>query len=341
MGKESVAAGAAVRRSALALAILLVVAAPVAAQAPATPAARVVESCGVAQTYEAPPQRALPLDIGALEMLLALGLEDRIVGWYGDGDLLPENQAKVEAAGIERLGSSFPFPTFEAVLAENPDFVFAYGFNEETGFTPQALAGTGINFYSFPEACPGASALTVDFPALFGYLRDLGAIFAVEAEADAVIAERQAQLDAIAARIPTGAAPRRVMLMDFGEEAIFTAGRGALPTALIAAAGGDNVFGDVEGSIIGVWLNASFEEIAERDPEVLLVVDYGEPGSRIAFAQANPALSGTTAVRDGRFITVDYAAVVPEMQVFDAVELVAAGLWGTGGEATPPATPAA
>ena len=67
-------------------------------------------------------QRAVGLGQNSAEILLLLGLQDRMAGTaFWPSKVLPqlaEANAKVKLLTVE-------FPTFESILAENPDFVAA------------------------------------------------------------------------------------------------------------------------------------------------------------------------------------------------------------------------
>ncbi len=64
-------------------------AAPVSAERVVTTAAGgfplTIENCGLTQTYAAPPQRAVTMNQHVTEVMLALGLQDRMVGPHGAG----------------------------------------------------------------------------------------------------------------------------------------------------------------------------------------------------------------------------------------------------------------
>jgi len=61
----------------------------------------------------------------------------------------------------------------------------------------------------------------------------------------------------------------------------FTAGKRAVLTDLLAHAGADNVFADVDDD----WFNASWEAAVARQPDVVLIDDYGD-GSSLAKKRA-------------------------------------------------------
>jgi ABC-type Fe3+-hydroxamate transport system substrate-binding protein len=68
----------------------------------------------------------------------------------------------------------------------------------------------------------------------------------------------------------------------------FTAGKRAVLTDLLAHAGADNVFADVDDD----WFNASWEAAVARAPDLVLIDDYGDGASlakkRAALAEITP-----------------------------------------------------
>lgn len=277
-----------------------------------------VASCGVEFTYAEPPERILATDTGAVETLVALGVGDRVVGWFGtdDEDSLDDDTRDAVLA-LDRLGGSFPFPTYEAILAADPDLVVSYGFNDEAGFSTEALQADGIGSYSFTEACPDASASLDTF---FDDVANLGIILAVEEEANGLVDNWRAEIDALAA--PEGDEPVSVFLSGSPDAAdSFTSGGGSLADDLIQLAGGVNVFGDTdEGFLAPAW-----EEVLARDPVV--IIDGSGGGQQAlddlrSYLESDPALSQMTAVQDGSFGTIRFQQNVPGPQAVDGVRAI-------------------
>src|SRR5689334_22629357 len=81
-----------------------------------------IEICGHTVTIAAPQQRAVSLNQGSTEILLSLGLADRMVGTATWTDPVRENLA-ADNARVPRLADNKP--SFEVVLDTEPDFVTA------------------------------------------------------------------------------------------------------------------------------------------------------------------------------------------------------------------------
>jgi iron complex transport system substrate-binding protein len=200
-----------------------------------------VENCGVTTTYERPPTRAVALNQHAIEVLLALGLEDSMVGTaFLDDAILPEYQNAYDRIPV----LADEYPSYEALLAAEPDFVYGgwdSAFDEKEGRARQRLSDAGIDTYLNIEDCRAepATMATVDEE-----IRTIGEIFGVEERA-------KQQLDLLhrglaeTAEIVHGVQPVRVAVYDSGEASVFTSGGKGMGNQMIEAAGGVNLFDDV------------------------------------------------------------------------------------------------
>ena len=283
------------------------------------PAGVTIDNCGVETVYEAVPQRVVATDTSALEVLVALGLQGHVIGYFGGTPdrLQPQHQAR--AALVERLGGSFPYPSLEAVLAPGPDLVFSYGFNESAGLTGQNLRDSGAHSFSFTEACPGFAG-DVTLEVMFEDVRAVAQIFDVEDRGKELIAAWERQIADVTAAVPAGE-PVRVFYFDSGEEAPFTALSGSVMSDIISRAGGKNILSDVGGT----WGTVEWEAVVEGDPELIILVDYGfgGPDANRAFLESNPALSGMPAVVNGQYTALTFLQSVPGPQNLDGLIKVA------------------
>ena len=114
----------------------------------------------------------------------------------------------------------------------------------------------------------------------------------------------------------------RVFVYDSGDDVPFTAGRYAMPTALIEAAGGRNIMDDLEKS----WATVGWESVVARDPDFVVIVNYGDVTAeqKREFLKSNPALAGINAVRNDRFAVLEYVEATPGPRNISAVAKLAA-----------------
>ena len=311
-------------RSAL-LAALLLVAGPALAEATRYPLT--VHSCNREVTFAKAPERALSHDINMTQMMLALGLRTKMVGYSGVSGWKAVTPAlRKELDGLPELASKYP--SVETLLNANVDFFFAgwdYGMRVGGDLTPQSLAPLGIAVYELTESCafvmkrPPAS-----LDDTYTDLRNLGRIFDVQDRANALIAQMQEQVAQVQKDLPRD--KPRVFLYDSGEDRAMTSGRLGMPQALIDAAGGRNILDDVDAS----WTRVNWETVVERNPQVIVIVDYSEVSAeqKQQFLLNNKALQGVDAIKNQRFIVIPYVQATPGIDNVLAVETLAKGFHG-------------
>lgn len=284
-----------------------------------------VQSCDRAITFDAPPQAAVSNDINLTEMMLVLGLTDRMVGYTGiSGWNKLDEGMRGGVAALPELSEQYP--SKEVLIGADADFFFAgwnYGMRVGGEVTPETLAPFGIQVYELTESCIHIGAKDpASMDDMYNDLRNLGAIFGVSDRAEALIAGYQAELADFLATQPALDTAPRVFVYDSGEDAPFTAGRYAMPNALIEAAGGVNILNDVEKS----WATLGWEAVVERNPEIIIIVDYGEvtAAQKRDFMMANPAFADIDAVKNDRFVVLDYVEATPGPRNIAAVKTLAA-----------------
>ncbi|MGL5995061.1 MAG: ABC transporter substrate-binding protein [Pseudomonas proteolytica] len=311
-------------RSLLSLALLLGTAQ---AFAEATHYPLKIQSCNREVTFNQAPEHAVSHDINMTQMMLALGLKSRMVGYSGvTGWKAVTPQMAQLLDGLPELASKYP--SVETLLNANVDFFFAgwdYGMRVGGDLTPQTLQPLGINVLELTESCAFVMkrpAATLDDT--YNDLRNLGKIFDVQDRANALIAQMQAQVAQVQKNLP--AEKPRVFLYDSGEDRAMTSGRLGMPQALIEAAGGRNILDDMDVS----WTRVNWETVVERNPQVIVIVDYSEisAAQKQQFLLDNPALQSVDAIKHQRFIVIPYVQATPGIDNVLAVETLAKGFHG-------------
>jgi len=286
-----------------------------------------IQSCNREVTFQQAPKHAVSHDINMTQMMLALGLKPQMAGYSGVSGwkaVTPDMQTLLD--GLPELAAKYP--SVETLLNANVDFFFAgwdYGMRVGGDLTPQTLQPLGINVYELTESC----AFVMKRPPAtledtYNDLRNLGKIFDVQDRANALIGAMQAQVAEIRQGLP--AEKPRVFLYDSGEDRAMTSGRLGMPQALIDAAGGRNVLDDVEAS----WTRVNWENVVERNPQVIVIVDYSEitADQKIRFLLNNKALQSVDAIQHQRFIVIPYVQATPGIDNVLAVATLAKGFHG-------------
>lgn len=287
-----------------------------------------VQSCNRTVTFANPPERAISNDVNLTEMMLVLGLADHMVGYTGiSGWKTLDAEMR---SGVKELPElSAKYPTKEVLVGADADFFFAgwnYGMKVGGEVTPETLDPFGIKVYELTESCSHImSKDKASIKDMYADILNLGIIFGVESRAEALITEYKSELKNFKANLKTRDEGLRVFVYDSGEDAPFTAGRFAMPTALIEAAGGHNIMDDFNKS----WGSVTWEEVVERDPQVVVIVNYGDVTAeqKRDYMMSNPAFKNIAAVKNDRFVTLEYVEATPGPRNIQAVQSLADAFW--------------
>lgn len=279
-----------------------------------------IDNCGTTVTVAAPPERIVTIKSSATELVLALGLGDRIVGSaFLDGQL----PAELEKAGASLNVISDFLPGQEAVLGLAPDFIYG---GWESNFTADGvgerdgLASLGIGSYVSPAACKGAGYVPdpLTFDTVFAEIAEAGAIFgATDAAAELVAALQNelAALDPAAADVAgtstgaatgTAAGETTALWYSSGTTTPYIGAGIGSPAMIMGAAGLTNVFEDVHDT----WTSVGWESVIEANPSVIVLVDasWNTAASKITNLESNPATQELDAVKNKRYIILPFAS---------------------------------
>ncbi|MFF4607262.1 ABC transporter substrate-binding protein [Streptomyces sp. NPDC001339] len=278
-----------------------------------------IDNCGTRTTYRKPPSRVVTIHQHPAELMLALGLKDRMVGTaYPDSAVLPELKKDFEA--VPELAKKEP--SFETVLNAEPDFVYGgYGsaFAEKTGRSRKAFADAGIDTYLNRESCGKKKQVSVADD--YDEIRTIGRIFGVPERAEKLVGDLRARVGRTTEAVK-GAPAVPVFVYDSGDKSAYTAGGKGLGTEIIRLAGGRNVFADLDG----VFGDVSWEQVVARKPEVIAIYDYAGTGSveqKKEFLLSQPALADVPAVKNKRFVVLPLTDTVLGVRPPYAVEKLA------------------
>lgn len=297
-----------------------------------------IENCGEQVTVDQTPERVVSLNQGSTEILLALGLGERIVGTATWTDPVLEEFAEQNAT-IPRLADNEP--SLEAVLDTEPDFVTASFRNTlgEGGVAErEQFHELGVGTYLSPADCVGKVAdsgdgeretpFTEDL--LFREITELAQIMDVEEAGEELIADLQERLDG-AARVDASGVS--AMYWFANSESPYMAGCCGAPGLISTTLNLENVFDDTTQE----WPQINWEVVAERDPDVIVVGDLTRKSqtaetadAKIAYLESNPVTREMTAVREGRFIAITGAEMNPSLRTIYGIETVSEGLVDLG-----------
>jgi iron complex transport system substrate-binding protein len=279
-----------------------------------------LDNCGTAVTLPAAPQRVVAIRSTSTEMLLALGLGERIVGVAFQDGLAPEPWT-AQSAALPVLAEKLPSP--EIVLEAEPDLVYGgweSNFSLEGVGERPTLEALGVATYVSPPACRSIVPPKLTFEAVFAEIAEIGVMFDAQDEADALIAAQKAELAAI---MPDQRGLTALWFSSGSKAPYVGAGRNA-PQMMLEALGLENIMGEVDEG----WISASWEAVVDADPDVIVLVD-GERNSveqKKTLLAENPITSRLDAVIHQRYLTVPFAAAEAGMRNVGATADMAAQL---------------
>lgn len=303
-----------------------------------------LQNCGMEVTFQQAPRRAVSIGQGTTEILLSLGLANRIMGtavWVGP--VLPQFAA--ENAGIPRLADNDP--SFESVVGRSPDLVAAQlewhiGARGRVGRRDQ-FADLGVPTYVSPVDCAakdnsgsgdGVRREPFTMSLLYQEIRDLAAVFDVADRGEELVAElRQREAQAVATVANARSRGLSAAFWYSSREVrgdAFVAGRHGGAAYIMRTLGLRNVIETNDE-----WPTISWEAIAAVNPDMLVLAQMDRrrfPADDVAvkrqFLEADPVASQMGAVRKGHIVVLDAQAMNPTLRTIDGIEAVARGIAG-------------
>jgi iron complex transport system substrate-binding protein len=255
-------------------------------------------------TLGAQPQRIVSLVPAVTEMLFAIGAGPQVIA------VSSYDQDPPEVRQLPRVGALLD-PDVERILSLKPDLVVTYGSQSDL---KQQLERASIAVFDYRHA--GLADITAT-------LRRLGAAAGQSARADEVAASIERALAKIRERAGLGPRPRTLLV--FGRERgalrnIYASGGRGFLHDMLEAAGGTNVFADVDRESVQV----TTELVLARAPDVILEVrsaDIGSAADAAREAQSWSPLASVPAVRNKRVVVLTGRGLtVPGPRVAEIVE---------------------
>lgn len=296
-----------------------------------------IENCGNKETFTKPPERVVALGQNTAEILLLLGLQDKVIASaFWPTKVLPQlaaQNAKIKTLTVE-------IPTLESVLAQNPDFVPAQTplllGPESKVAKREDLITLGVNSYVSPGMCAtkkaagdmyGSRQQLWDMTYLYQEIQDFAKIFNVEDRGQAVIADFKKREAAL--RQEFGSSKKHLSFVFWFSSSspsadAYVGGKNS-PSGFIASVlGGHNaITSETE------WPTVSWESIIAANPDVIVVssldrnrwaLDKAE--EKIKFLKSDPAVSQLDAVKKGHIVVMDGQAMNPTIRTIYGAEQV-------------------
>ncbi|MFS8200060.1 ABC transporter substrate-binding protein [Streptomyces sp. CWNU-52B] len=303
-------------------------------------AAVTLDNCGHTVRVEAPPRRAVSLNQGTTEIMLSLGLADRMAGTATWTDPVMKGLAEANAE-VPRIADNNP--SFERVLDADPDFVAA-SFESTLGkggvATRDQFEKLGVPAYVSPSDCAGkdntgdgdgARQKPIGIDVIYGEIRDLAQVFGVPERGDKLVAELKQRMTKATSGID--ASDVSLLYWFANSESPYMAGCCGAPGIITRELGAKNVFDDTHEE----WPQINWETVADRDPDVLVIGDLTRKSQtaesakkKIEFLESDPVTRNMTAVKKKRYVLLSGQAMNPSIRTVEGVEQVASALRKSG-----------
>ncbi|MPY57542.1 ABC transporter substrate-binding protein [Streptomyces spongiae] len=295
-----------------------------------------LDNCGQKVTVENPPKRAVSLNQGTTEIMLSLGLADRMVGTATWTDPVLKGLQKA-GAKVPRLADNQP--SFEKVLETEPDFVassFASTLGKGGVAPREKFEELGVPTYLSPSDCQGKDntgasdgertrPLAMD--SVYQEVLELARVFGVEERGRKLVTQLKNRVSKATSGID--AEDTTILYWFANQESPYMAGCCGAPGVVTNELGAKNVFDDTKQE----WPQVSWETVADRNPDVLVIGDLVREQEtaetaekKIEFLESNAATKNMDAVKEKRYVLLSGQAMNPSIRTVEGVEKVAAAL---------------
>ncbi|MFJ3231196.1 ABC transporter substrate-binding protein [Streptomyces sp. NPDC086787] len=313
--------------------------------APGTYPVSVTDCAGVRTTFSAAPKKIVTSNAAALELLLRLGVGDKVIGTgFPPGEHTLPGALDAQARQVKVLSRTV-IPK-EKLLGSGADlYIDTFASMGGMGGSGMGDAPTAPEFeaagihhiYLKSTACAAQSRTPVtDLSAVEADIASLGAVTGTTARAKELVAGMEAKVAAVRQAVGDTAESERPTYFffdyDAGTKQPTVVCNRQIANAVITLAGARNVFADCAGD----YKQVGWEDVIARNPDwiQLGVRDRGsEAANKTAFDEAeqwlksNAATKGLTAVREGHLLRVgSEPTTIAGVRNADTVEEIAKAL---------------
>ncbi len=241
----------------------------------------VTDDRGKTLTLSAPPRRIVSLAPSATEIVFALGAGDRLVAVDNFSDF------PAEAKALPHIGGFRTSP--ETIVSYTPDLILALS----SGNLPAQLTDLRQPLFVFDPN---------DLEGVYRNIAVVGTMLDRESEAQKLVADMRARIDAVAQKAKTATTTPRVLHEVDATDPTrpFVAGPHNFIDSMITIAGGRNVAADAPLK----YPQLTAEQVVARDPEVIVLADaaFGVTPEMVA---ARPGWGAVTAVKRNAIYPID------------------------------------
>ena len=271
----------------------------------------------VQETFEKEPERVVAVYQSAIENMLALGLEDKMV-LAAQLDIDVKDEYKDAFSKVEYVKDA---PSKEAVIAAKPDFIISWSsyFGDKTLGDVKEWQDKGVNTFILKNS----GAVEVDsLENEYDDLSNVGKIFNKEKEAEAIVQSMKDRL-AETEKLREGKEPVKAAILEIEDDNLFRNYGAKTVGGEIAEKAGAKLVMDED--------RFGSEALLAKDPDVIFVVYYGDEkveDAELDRFKSLPALKGLSAIKNDRVYPISLSEVYASgVRTADGIETMIKGLY--------------
>ena len=254
----------------------------------------------VEQFFEKAPEKVITNNLSTTEILLELGLKDKIAGMLNpDNAVTGKYKEAIEA--IPHIGDKKSVSQ-ETVLSYEPDALMGRNmmFSEKSMGTISAWNENKIPVYTQKASL---STIQQDLGNIVEDVKNLGTIFNVQDKANQYAEQLQAKIDAVKKANPeTQGEKKKALIMVAYNDETFGAYKSALQESLLNQLGYTNVATGTSG--------LTLENLISMDPELIIYVTSDRnqklDEKAVDLMKANAVLENVPAIKNQKIMTISY-----------------------------------
>lgn len=272
------------------------------------------ENHGKNITVKQMPQKVVTAGPNCAELFCALGISDMVIGkCMSNHSMGVLDELSDDYYTIPDLAEGYP--TYEQLTESGCDFLCTTDWIFGENLTIKSLEKAGITVFVMNDNSIGD---------MYGDIRTIAKIFEVSSEAEKLISDDAARISDISDALPEE--PLRVLVLDsFLGDKLYVTGSYGYENELISAAGGVNVFADLEND----WDAVTLEDAVAANPDFIIIHDYQGSGydEKLNTIQEIPELSQLACVQSGRVLRVPLENSFPGVRCGLTVEMIATAMY--------------
>lgn len=255
----------------------------------------------VEMTYDHEPEKVLSTQLSMTELLIRLGLKDKIIAVF-DNDNALQGEYADEIAALPSLGDKKSVSK-ETIIAAEPDIILGKGplmFAETSIGTVQEYQELGIPVYT--ELASASIEQSLDN--IVTDVRNIGMIFNVQDEANAYADELQQRIDALTEKVGSQSGEtQKVLFMAGYSDGTFVAFNSKMSSCMLNTLNAENVL-DKGGN------GLTMENLVSMNPDVIVYVHADRfastDGDAVEQLTSNAVVQEVPAIANGKVIEMNY-----------------------------------